>query len=66
MKSIGINLDIRAGVSMHMNMRPLEVWDRVGGIGEMGQAETEGGRERGEKKRQRERKGDRQREEREL
>lgn len=51
---------------MHMNMRPLEVWDRVGGIGEMGQAETEGGRERGEKKRQRERKGDRQREEREL
>lgn len=66
MKSIGINLDIRAGVSMHMNMRPLEVWDRVGGIGEMGQAERWREGEGREEKAKRERKGDRQREEREL
>lgn len=51
---------------MHMNMRPLEVWDRVGGIGEMGQAERWREGEGREEKAKRERKGDRQREEREL
>lgn len=36
-KGIGIKLDRRARVSVHMNMRPLEVWDRIGVGRKMGQ-----------------------------
>lgn len=54
MKIIGINLYIRAGASVHMNMRPPELWDQGG---EKGQAQREGGR--GERRKGRE--GERER-----
>lgn len=55
MKSIGINLDIRAGASVHMNMRPPEVWDQGGGVEKRGKPRgREGGR--GERRKGREEK----------